>query len=165
MYKHQMPRRLSVQAAHTYLTLSFLRHFLSSALSWKVHPPTAYCFSKHILFLLPYSAVPMEVRCNILELSRFLVELSVLDYFFVTRRASVVALSSLFNAMDLIDDVDECVSEELYKEMQRVPAFGLLRKDVEECRTRLRILYAEGGYDHCSTSTCQRPRNVIGFVV
>jgi hypothetical protein len=116
------------------------------ALAWKVHPPTAYCFSKHSLFLLPYTSVSMDTRHDILELSRFLVELSVIDYFFVMHRPSVVALASLLNAMDNVRGVSETARLDFERELQRFPGLDFKRQEVEECRARLRLLYAQGGY-------------------
>ena len=88
---------------------------LLSQLSWLVHPPTAFDFLKHYLQLLQPSCsgksqflddmngsmMIMSSRLTALEdLAAFLVELSVLDYYFVNFRPSTVALAALFNAMD-----------------------------------------------------------------
>lgn len=88
---------------------------LLTQLAWLVNPPTAYDFLKHYLQLLQ----PTGSRSNFLQdmdgammlktpprltaledLAAFLVELSVLDYYFVNFRPSTVALAALFNAMD-----------------------------------------------------------------
>ena len=83
---------------------------LLSRLSWKVNPPTAYDFLKHYSQLLQPvcgsglmadDQVPKSPRLTALEeLAAFLVELSVLDYYFVNFRASTVAVAALLNAMD-----------------------------------------------------------------
>jgi len=116
------------------------------ALSWQVHPPTAYCLCKHILFLLPYSAVSMEVRHDILELARFLSELSVIDYFFVDHRPSSVALAALTHAIEDIPGVSESAQINFLSELDRVPGLDANSQEVQECRNRLRLQYAQGGY-------------------
>lgn len=116
------------------------------ALSWKMHPPTAYSFTKHILFLLPYTSVNMDTRYDILELTRFLTELSVIDYYFVMHRQSVVAIAALLNSMEAIPSVSESAIADLKMELQRLPGLYPDRPEVEECRQRLRLLYQQGGY-------------------
>jgi Cyclin, C-terminal domain/Cyclin, N-terminal domain len=83
---------------------------LLGKLSWLVNPPTAFDFLKHYLQLLQPAAAlnsqavtspPKSPRLTAVEdLASFLVELSVLDYYFVSVRPSTVALAALFNAMD-----------------------------------------------------------------
>jgi len=116
------------------------------ALSWKVHPVTAYCFSKHTLFLLPYTSVSMEVRQEILELSRFFTELSVLDYYFVSRRPSSVALAALLESMLQVTGMSEESKNDFLREIQRVDGLDPESIEVDECRQRLKLLYAQGGY-------------------
>ncbi|KAG7361967.1 cyclin-like protein [Nitzschia inconspicua] len=117
------------------------------SLSWKLHPPTSYCFCKHILFLLPQSAVPMETRYEILELARFLTELSVIDYYFVIHRSSDVALAALLNSMEAVTGSTNLSLTGFEQELARI-AGGLdpLKKEVLECRDRLLVLYTQGGY-------------------
>lgn len=116
------------------------------ALSWQVHPPTAYCFCKHVLFLLPYSIVSMDVRHDILELARFLTELSVIDYYFVVFRPSSVAMAALIHALEEIPGVSEQAYVDFLQELRRVPGLDPSCSEVQDCRSRLRLLYAQGGY-------------------
>jgi hypothetical protein len=119
---------------------------LHRALSWKLHPPTPYCFCQHILFLLPQASVPMETRYEILELARFLTELSVIDYYFVVQRSSDVALAALLNSMQVVTGTKMIVTG-FEEEIRRV-ARGLdpYKKEVLDCRNRLKVLYTQGGY-------------------
>lgn len=116
------------------------------SLKWKVHPPTAYSFAKHLLFLLPFGAVPMNTRHDILELSRFLTELCVIDYYFVVHRPSDVALASLLNAMEDIPSVSEEIIRTFVDEVARLTGIHASRPEVAECRSRLGLLYSQGGY-------------------
>ncbi len=128
-------------------------------LSWKVHPPTAYCFAKHVLFLLPYTSVSLDVRYDILELTKFFTELSVIDYYFVGQRPSSVALGALFNSMAAMPNVSDEAIDDLRRELRIVPALDLSHDDVEGCRSRLRVLYTQGGYERPETQMDSEGRN------
>jgi hypothetical protein len=92
----------------------------------------------------------MDARHDILELSRFLAELSVIDYFFVMHRPSVVALATLLNALDLVPGVSDTARQDFQRELHHIPGLDLsdleIGNAVEECRNRLHLLYAQGGY-------------------
>jgi len=118
---------------------------LSRALDWKVHPPTAFCFGKHLLVLLPQSSVKVNDRHAILELARFLTELSVIDYFFVIHKPSVVSLAALLNAMEDIPGARAALPT-FCNEIVKATSLVVSSEDVTECRNRLRLLYAQGGY-------------------
>jgi Cyclin, C-terminal domain len=112
-----------------------------------MHPPTAYCFCKHILFLLPTSLLAMDVRYEILELARFLTELSVIDYYFVVHRPSDVALAALLIASEAVNGSSEATSIGLGTELRRIRGGSDPNKpEVLDCRTRLQILYSHGDY-------------------
>jgi len=63
-------------------------------LRWHVHPPTAQLFVKHLLFFL--SVEEHELH----DLAQFMIELSVMDYFFVSYKPSEIAMAALLNSMD-----------------------------------------------------------------
>jgi len=91
--------------------------------------------------------VSVEARYEILELARFYTELSVIDYFFVVHRASDIALAALLNAIETVSGSSEMALVEFQQELRRVN--GGLDPDtpeVDECRTRLHVLYSQGGY-------------------
>jgi Cyclin, C-terminal domain len=134
------------------LTLSFHleipRHFFAHirSLFWLVHPPTAYCFAKHVLVLLPTASVSPETRLDILELSRFLTELSVIDYFFVIFRPSNVAVAALLNAMETVPGISKTIIKTFMLDVKKLTRVDLDSDAVTQCRSRLRLLYAQGGY-------------------
>jgi len=100
---------------------------IASTLSWFMHPPTSFDFV--ILILMnafpgwkgPDSRLPLisDDSCVFIEktslinylidLSRFLTELSICDYYFVTRRPSVVATAALMIAAGVVDG-ERCVA-------------------------------------------------------
>jgi len=126
------------------------------ALAWKVHPPTAYCFGKHLLVLLPHSVVKVNDRHAILELARFLTELSVIDYFFVIHKPSDVAVAALLNAMEDIPGARYSIPA-FCNEVTKSTSLAITSDEVTECRNRLRLLYAQGGY--ASPTNAQDNRN------
>jgi len=75
-----------------------------SGLSWYMHPPTALTYIRQILVAVSSKSNQqqrsgsMEGALAFFELARFLTELSVCDYFFVTIRPSTVALASIMIA-------------------------------------------------------------------
>jgi hypothetical protein len=115
------------------------------------------------LFLLPYTSVTMDARHDVLELSRFLGELSVIDYFFVMHRPSVVALATLLNALDLVPGVSDAARQDFQRELQHIPGLDLssieIGNEVEDCRNRLHLLYAQGGYSRPETAGGEEIRN------
>jgi hypothetical protein len=88
----------------------------------------------------------MDTRHDVLELARFLTELSVIDYYFVAHEPSAIALAALQNSMDLIPGVSEAARQEFLKELRRVSRLDIESPQVAVCRGRLRLLYAQGGY-------------------
>ena len=96
---------------------------------------------------MPYSSVPTEVRYDILEMSRFLIELSVIDYFFVAHRPSVVALASLLNALENADGASPSAFHDFEVAVEGVRGLCANCQEVRDCRDRLKLLYAQGGYE------------------
>jgi len=146
------------------LTLSCLFYLVSRALAWQVHPPTAYCFAKHILFMLPYDSVPMDVRHSVIELARFLTELCVIDYFFVIHRPSVIALAALLNAMDEVPGFTQKARDDFVKEAEQITALKDSSEDVADCRQRLHRLYVQGGYARPAGSSTEARNETISPV-
>ena len=82
--------------------VSMERSILKS-LSWRLSPPTPLAFLHHFLLLMPKEDQCSNVHLEISDCARFLVELSVCDYYFVRNgiKPSSVALASLINASHL----------------------------------------------------------------
>lgn len=97
-----------------------------------------------------------------MELSRFLTELSVCDYFFVTRQESSVAVASVLNAMEGVDEarLSAGARRDFVESVRRVAGISVEDEEVEECRTRLREMYYEGGYYQQQQETMESPKDV-----
>lgn len=116
-------------------------------LQWFVHPPTSQIFMKHFLFFL--SVEENELH----DLAQFMIELSVMDYFFVSYRPSEIALAALLNSMDKL---------EIHTNTRQFPFnyLDLQSPAVLACRERLSLIYAQaneqggaGGSEDEATAT------------
>eukprot|EP00536_Pseudo-nitzschia_multiseries_P016769 jgi/Psemu1/263870/estExt_Genewise1Plus.C_12270001 len=109
-------------------------------LRWHVHPPTAQLFVKHFLFFL------VSVEENELhDLAQFMIELSVMDYFFVSYKPSEIAMAALLNSMDRLGKNASPVKVPITRFIDiHSPA-------IIACRERLSLIYAQandqGGLD------------------
>jgi Cyclin, C-terminal domain/Cyclin, N-terminal domain len=86
-----------LQLSKGYFTLAQMEkmeHDVLQRLQWHVHPPTPQTFVKHFLFFL--SVEEHEVH----DLAQFIVELSVMDYFFVSYKPSEIAVAGVLIAFD-----------------------------------------------------------------
>ena len=72
------------------------------ALNWHVHPPTPVCFMRQILRLLPVETTPMA-RYMIIEVTRFISEISACLYKFIKFSPSTMAYGAILIAMERID--------------------------------------------------------------
>ena len=100
-----------------------------------MHPPTSFCFVKHMLLLLPQLSISIETRHDLLELSRFMTELSVVDYYFVIHRTSSIALAALLNAMDEVPGASNATATLLIGELEKVSGFEGPSEELAVCRS------------------------------
>ena len=117
------------------------------ALGWHVHPPTPLAFCQDFLRLASEEMTP-RVRHAVADLARFMTELTVCDYWFVTKRASSIALAAIANVLKLQGSgrVDPMPQIELLCRVTGVdvPDDG----EILACYRRLRTMYMAGGYSH-----------------
>jgi hypothetical protein len=99
------------------------------------------------------------VRYNILELARFLTELSVIDYFFVAHKPSTIAVASILEAMSSVPGCGDDALAVLKREIDWV-IIDSNCKDLADCRQRLEILYKHGNYARSVDSGESRPESV-----
>ena len=136
---------LNFHATTTFLIYYFKLLSFSRSLSWRINPPTPFCLVRHMLSLLHVvAALDTSYLQQVLELSRFLTELSVIDYFFVTRCASSVAVAALLNSMETLGlqaYIPKCLEQ-----LRLLDDLDPLAAEVFECRSRLQELFAQGDY-------------------
>jgi hypothetical protein len=75
------------------------------SLGWHVHPPTPVCFMRQILRLLPAEASAIS-RYMLVEVTRFISEISACLYKFVEFPPSTMAFASILIAMERVDDAN-----------------------------------------------------------
>lgn len=115
-------------------------------LSWRTHPPTPVTFVYHIFLLLP--PLTPQAESAIQDISTYLVELSVCDYWFVTYKSSCVALASVVTAMSLLESsLGSSLNfhSEFQTRMSRVGLFegDTIEKDIKDASARLKKMYLQ----------------------
>lgn len=70
---------------------------------WHVHPPTPVCFMRQLLRLMPLETSPVA-RYMIVEVTRFISEISACLYKFVKYPASTMATAAVVVAMERVDE-------------------------------------------------------------
>lgn len=126
-----------------------------TGLCWHVFPPSPAEYVENFISLLSYFHCRIEDKPSpsfealnpifdkMLDISIFLTELAVCDYFFVTENASTTAFASVLISMERFEDY---VSGKEYAHFLTVLETVGLRQDlygVEICRERLQELYSQ----------------------
>jgi len=117
------------------------------SLKWHVHPPTPLTFCRDLMRLVSGEIRP-RARHDVNELARFLSELSVCDYWFVSRKPSAVALAAVINSLEL-QGATKVDPRHKIEFLHRVVEVGMdIANDEEiiQCYERLREMYIAGGY-------------------
>lgn len=86
----------------------------------------------------------MNIRHDILELTRFLTELSVIDYYFVTQSPSNVAAASLVYAMRTIYGVPKHALIEFISALNNEAKIKTTCADFAACSERIMLLHKQG---------------------
>lgn len=106
-----------------------------SSLQWYLHPPTPLWFTRYFLWFLP-----QRFQYDVLEFATFLIELSVMDCFFMNRQPSSVAAAALINAVrELADQETEST---LVSCLRGFTGIDPCSAHVQECQERLKLLYS-----------------------
>ena len=135
-------------------------------LQWLLRPPTPQVFISY--YFDEFCPWDEETIIELEELSLFIIELSVHDYYFVSSKPSIVTLAALYNAAQILDsasassirtmtennDDDESSSSSLSSTWLMDLQHDILRHNssndnyckevanINACRERLKILYA-----------------------
>ena len=104
-----------------------------SQLGWRVHPPTALAFAKHLIILLPRDACTPRERGELEAKSNFLLELSVMDGAFVGYKRSTIALAAIAISFKFSDEIRHVFADAIYN----VAGLDLNDVKVAECAIRL----------------------------
>ena len=82
-----------------------------------------------------------------------------MDYFFVSHRPSTVALAAILNAMEDIPSVPYSTQLILAAHIKNSTTMNPYSSEVNECRTRLRLHYQQGGYGRPNSSAAPENRD------
>lgn len=135
-----------------------MENVILETLSWNVHPPTPTTFLSHLFLLYPNA----DPRLG--DISRFLAELSVIDYSFVARLPSTIAMACILNAMEEVQ-VPSHITLEFLESVKRTANIDAESQEVFECQTQLKNLHHAAGYnsgdqDNCMERTVERVDSV-----
>lgn len=122
-----------------------MEHAILRALSWRVNPPTPLIQAKHLMFVLPKY---IERKAEILEVTRFLTEISVCDYFFVPHKPSTVALSALFCAFEIVGEGIITQNTKLYfmNQVRNLTGLECCTPEIQSCMARMKHSFHQSGF-------------------
>lgn len=120
-------------------------------LQWNIHPPSPFAYLNCYLRILR----PEGDNVKIYNQARYLIESSVMDYDFVGKRSSTIAMSALLNALD-----------EQQSDNNHILDLGSLVDPVEfevvwQCRARLRMICSFSEEDQHSPLPRETHREVM----
>ena len=72
-------------------------------MNWQVHPPTTLCFTRQLLRFLPAETSPVA-RYLVVELTRFIAEVSVCLYPFIKYDSSITAIAGIVISLERVDE-------------------------------------------------------------
>lgn len=121
--------------------ISEMESIILKTLAWRLHPPTIQCF---IDSFYHYISVPCNgfISTALYRRARFFAELAIYDYAFVSEDRSLLAIASLINAMEGMENIP--IEQETYFLDAINTAFDLKHTtdDVERARNRLWYIYS-----------------------
>lgn len=105
-------------------------------LNWHLNPPTASAYLNIVIPMIDASAIDAQASYEILELSRYLVELSVCDSYFADKKPSSIAYASVMIAMENLSASP--------KTEQRFASYNLDMSPsaTEQCAERIHHVYS-----------------------
>ncbi|KAL7500446.1 hypothetical protein ACHAWT_008645 [Skeletonema menzelii] len=113
---------------------------LLSSLSWRVHPPSAVEFCTQLIDSSFTESTPHAIH-DLQDMARYLNELAVCDYFFVTRKPSSVALASIMCAIELTNNQIDPRDKDRFTSRVAQAALDVSDEEVIQCYKTLRVTY------------------------
>ena len=150
--------RLS-NGAYSSSDIEEMERTLLEALQWTVNPPTAHCFTRHLMELLPQEILAdARMKQVILDLTLLQIELSISNSLFVTANASSVAYASIMNAMESLGQLNDHVLRQVGTFFAQ--ALHLHAQSVEEMQNVLYQALASSQRMTCPPTTPRRERRM-----
>ena len=120
-----------------------MEQIILKTLSWRLHPPTVQCFINSLYGLIPSSSIPVTRAIH--QRATFFAELALFDYSFVNQPRSLIALASLLNAMEGMDETVVSKAEQLrfVETLRKSLKIDHSEAKVESVRDRLWYIYGQ----------------------
>jgi len=151
LYEQEWKTRMPVVLSH-FITLSRnnftgsdiigMEALILNTLNFHMHPPTPQTIVSQLLHMFPNHIDPLSLR-DLVEHSNFLIEVSVTDSFFMTRKSSSIAVASLLVAMNNDPYISQDDRKTAMESVRQITNIDFHSIEVEECRTKLVVLYSE----------------------
>lgn len=90
------------RGAHSAEAVEHMETRMLKAIQWRVNPPTASAFVRHMLDLVPSHLMDSSAKETVMELTQFQVDLATCDYKFSQAPTSHIAFASLMNAVESV---------------------------------------------------------------
>jgi hypothetical protein len=118
-----------------------------TALRWRVNPPVPILQSTYLLdFVIPTTAPKWTL---IMELTRFLTEAILIDYYFVPFKASTISIAAIFAALDITGGESVMchgTAQHIGREMSLLTKQDAFSSNVFKCMDRMKKLFDSGGF-------------------
>mmetsp|Transcript_14619 Transcript_14619/g.22560 ORF Transcript_14619/g.22560 Transcript_14619/m.22560 type:complete len:337 (-) Transcript_14619:144-1154(-) len=111
-----------------------------NALSWRVSPPCAIDFCGELIES-SFTDSSSHALNDIHDMARYLTELAVCDYYFVTRKPSSIALASIMFSLELTNNEVDPRDKDRFASRVAQVALDVSDEEVIQCYTRLRDMY------------------------
>lgn len=128
---------------HSAAEITRLEHEMLVALSWRMNCPSPYQICNFLLELLPETA--QDVKPTLYDYCHFQTELATGDYAYVPLRRSVIAVASVLNALEGIDQQDLLIPDRMtfINSISRAVDYDICSPVVNAVRMRLLESFAK----------------------
>mmetsp|Transcript_677 Transcript_677/g.883 ORF Transcript_677/g.883 Transcript_677/m.883 type:complete len:340 (+) Transcript_677:104-1123(+) len=113
-----------------------------NALCWRVSPPCAIDFCGELIDS-SFTESTSHALNDIHDMARYLTELAVCDYFFVTTKPSSIALASIKYALELTNNEVDPSDKDRFTSIVAQVALDVSDEEVIQCYTRLCAMYRQ----------------------
>ena len=121
-----------------------MEHSIVEVLGWRVNPPTIMSAIRIYLAMVD-KEFDSKTKTWVEELARYLSEVSVCDYFFVTMKPTSVALACILSSFTIIAREQTLRTNYLYQKINTEINCSI--EEVHDCRIRLLDIYEDCNYD------------------
>lgn len=115
------------------------------ALEWWISPPTVISALGYFISFIEKDG-DAKTRQDVEDLARYLGEVSVCDYFFVTKKRSSIALACLFSSFSIITREQQISVSDMRLSVSRKAPTLSSSEDVLQCKNRILAIYNQCDY-------------------